>query len=364
MKKTKYVPVNEVYDLIKTVFIKTGVPLDDAKICSDILIAADLSGIESHGIGRLYYYYDRIKAGVHKTRTKINIIRDKKAIAVWDGKHGMGHVVAYRAMQTAIEKAKNYGMGSVAVRNSTHFGIAGYYPKMAAEQNMIGMTFTNARPAISPTFGTRPMLGTNPIAFGAPSDLDFPFLFDAATSITQRGKIEVLKRENKPMPEGWAIDKEGNPFLDTNQFLNDLVSQNASFLPLGGADEIFGSHKGYSLAVIVEILSSALQAGNFMHGLHGMDNGKRVPYRLGHFFMAIDIESFTEISEFKKITGEIMRQLQDSPKVAGKDRIFVAGEKEYLKEKEIRKNGIPVNPALQKDIRIMLDELEISGFDF
>ncbi len=363
MTNTKYVQVKKVYDLIKTVLIKLDVPENDAKICADILIAADLSGIESHGIGRLYYYYDRIKAGVHKTKTKIDIVRDNKAIAVWDGNHGMGHVIAFKAMQTAIEKAKNYGMGSVAVRNSTHFGIAGYYPKMAAAQNMIGMTFTNARPAISPIFGTRPMLGTNPIAFGAPSDLEFPFLFDAATSITQRGKIEVLERENKPMPKGWAIDKSGNPFLDTNQFLNDLVSQNASFLPLGGADEIFGGHKGYSLAVMVEIMSSALQAGNFMHGLHGLNNGNRVPYRLGHFFMAIDIESFTEISEFKKITGEIMKQLQDSPKIAGKDRIFIAGEKEYLKEKEIRENGIPINPALQNEIKIMLEELDISGFE-
>jgi len=364
MTNTKYVPVKKVYDLINTVFIKLGVPEDDAKICSDILIAADLSGIESHGIGRLYYYYDRIKEGVHKTKTKIDIIRDNKAIAVWDGNHGMGHVIAFKAMQTAIEKAKKYGMGSVAVRNSTHFGIAGYFPKMAAEQNMIGMTFTNARPAISPTFGTRPMLGTNPIAFGAPSDLEFPFLFDAATSITQRGKIEVLERENEPMPEGWAIDKKGNPFIDTNQFLNDLVAQNAAFLPLGGEEEKFGSHKGYGLAVLVEILSSALQAGNFMHGLHGLNNGERVPYRLGHFFMAIDIESFTEISEFKRTTGEILRQLQNSPKTAGKDRILVAGEKEYLKEKEIRKNGIPINPALQNKIKIMLEELEIEGFEF
>ncbi len=363
MNKTKYLPVKKIYNLIKTVLIKLGVPENDAKICADILIAADLSGIESHGIGRLYYYYDRIKAGVHKTKTRIDVIRDKKAIAVWEGNHSMGHVIAFKAMRDAIEKAKKYGLGSVAVRNSTHFGIAGYYPKMAATQNMIGMTFTNARPAISPTFGTRPMLGTNPIAFGAPSDLEFPFLFDAATSITQRGKIEVLKRENKPMPAGWAIDKTGNPFLDTNQFLNDLVAQNAAFLPLGGAEEKFGSHKGYSLAVMVEILSSALQAGNFMHGLHGLNNGKRVPYRIGHFFMAIDIEAFTEVSEFKKITGGIMRQLQDSPKVKGKNRIYVAGEKEYLKEKEIRKNGIPINPALQNEIRIMLAELDISGFE-
>ena len=166
-----------------------GVPEEDARITAEILIASDLRGIETHGVGRMKMYYDRIHQGVQIPSHPIRGSREMHTTAVVDGHHGMGQVIGYRSMQMAIEKARIYGMGSVAVRNSTHFGIAGYYPCMAVKANMIGMAFTNARPSIAPTFGVRPMLGTNPIAFGAPSDEDFPFLFDAATSITQRGQI-------------------------------------------------------------------------------------------------------------------------------------------------------------------------------
>jgi len=363
MIKTKYVSVEKIYTLMKEVFIKLGVPKDEAEICADVLINSDLRGIESHGIGRLKMYYDRIKAGVQFPITKIDIVSDNAAIAVWDGNNGMGQVISHKAMQTAIDKAKKFGLGCVAVRNSTHYGIAGYYAKMATEQNMIGLSFTNARPSISPLFGVQPMLGTNPIAFGAPSNLDYPFLYDAATSISQRGKIEVLDRENKPTPAGWAIDMEGKTYTDTKRLLVDLVSKKASMVGLGGTEETTGGHKGYGLAVMVEILSAALQGGSFMHQLHGWKDGKRVPYKLGHFFMAINIEAFINISNFKKITGEIMKQLQNSKKVPGKEKIYVAGEKEYYKEMEIRKNGIPINPALQKNIKIMIDDLKIHNID-
>lgn len=358
------IAVAELQEFMIEVFTKLGVPKDEAKICSDVLIESDLRGIESHGIGRCKMYYDRIKAGIQFPTTNIDVIRDKYATAVWDGNHGMGHVISHRAMETAIEKAKKYGIGCVVVRNSTHYGIAGYYASMAIKEDMIGMTFTNARPSISPTNGVDPMLGTNPICFGAPSNLEYPFLFDGATSISQRGKIEVYDREGKETPLGWAIDREGKPFTDTKQLLKDLISKQAAMLPIGGADEETGSHKGYSLGLMVEILSAALQNGSYLQDLHGFDKqGKPCPYKLGHFFLAINIDFFTEIDDFKKITGDIMQTLQNSTIAPNKDRIWVAGEKEYYKEKEIRAEGVTITPALLNNIKIMKKELNIKLLD-
>jgi L-2-hydroxycarboxylate dehydrogenase (NAD+) len=359
----KYIPVTDIFDLIFQVFKKLGVPDGEAKICADVLIASDLSGIESHGVGRLKMYYDRIKAGIQNVQTKIDIIKDDKAIAVWDGNHGMGHVIGYKAMQQAINKAQEFGVGIVTVRNSTHYGICGYYCRQAAEQDMIGITSTNARPSIAPLFGIKPMLGTNPIAFGCPSSLPYHFIYDAATSITQRGKIEVLAREGKATPSEWAINSKGNPYTDTEKLLVDLIAQKAALVGLGGTEEESGGHKGFGLAMMVEILCSALQDGSYLDGLHGGENDKRLPYKLGHFFMAIDISKFLNIDRFKEITTDIMQQIQNSPRRSDQDRIFVAGEKEYYKELEIRKSGIPINSELQKNLEIMIKELKID-FNF
>ncbi len=357
-------PVETIYNFMVSVFIELGVPKNDATVCADVLIESDLRGITSHGIGRLKIYYDRIRDGIQKPITKIDIVRDKSAIAVLDGNHGMGHVIGSKAMQMAINKAKEYGIGNVVVKNSTHFGIAGYYSTIAAKKDMIGMAFTNARPAIAPIFGVTPMLGTNPIAFGAPTDMDYPFLFDAATSITQRGKIEVLDRAGKDTPREWAIDEKGEPHTNTKQLLRDLLDKKASMVPLGGRKEQTGGHKGYSLAVIVEILSSALQNGNYMHQLSGWNGDKRVPHRLGHCFVAIDIESFTDINSFKEITGSILRELKNSELSPDQEHIYVAGEKEYLNRKRVKDEGVPINKSLREDLITMRDELGIEGFDF
>ncbi|MDP8200504.1 MAG: Ldh family oxidoreductase [Candidatus Tenebribacter burtonii] len=362
MPEVKRIPVEKIYNLMMEVFTELGVPKDDAKICTDVLIESDLSGIESHGAGRLKMYYDRIKAGIQFTNTKIDVIKDFSAIAVWDGNHGMGQVISKRAMQSAIDKAKEFGIGCVTVRNSTHYGICGYYAKMACKQNMVGISMTNARPSIAPLFGVSPMLGTNPICFGAPSDKEYDFIYDAATSISQRGKVELYNRAEKTTPEGWAIDSKGKSYTDTKQLLVDLIEGNASMIGLGGTEEETGGHKGYGLAVMVEILSAALQAGSFMDQLHGWEDGKRVPYKLGHIFIAMDIEKFTDISDFKRITGEIMTQLQNSKKRLYKERIWVAGEKEYFKEMEIKKIGIPINKSLQKNLITMINELNLEDY--
>jgi L-2-hydroxycarboxylate dehydrogenase (NAD+) len=268
-------------------------------------------------------------------------------------------------MQMAIQKAKVYGMGSVAVRNSTHFGIDGYYPLMAIKAGMIGMSFTNARPSISPTFGVKPLLGTNPIAFGAPTDEECPFLFDAATSITQRGKIEVLAREEKPTPEGWVIDQSGQFVTDSEGILKGLTQDKNSLLPLGGAGELLGGHKGYGLATMVEILSASLQSGVFLSALTGIDpQGKPTNFKVGHFFMAINIESFVDLDEFKKTTGTILRELRQSKKAPGQDRIYTAGEKEFENEIRVQATGIPIIPNLQKDIKMIQNELGLTQYVF
>ncbi len=363
--KVSYLPVKLVREFTLDVLRGIGVPHEEAKICADVLIASDMKGIDSHGVGRLKMYFDRIKEGVQFPTTKFEVVKETETTAVVDGNHGMGHVVAYRSMRMAMDKAKKYGLGAVAVRNSTHYGIAGYYPEMATKEDMLGITVTNARPSVPPTFGVAPMLGTNPLTFGAPTDEPFPFLIDCATSISQRGKIELLDRAEKQTPEGWAIDEQGRPFTDTKKLLVDMVKGTASLLPMGGAGEILGGHKGYGWSVMVEILSAALQDGAFLKGLWGFDeNGKKIPYKLGHFFLAMDISHFIDPKRFRKIAGDIMRALRASKKEPHADRIYTAGEKEYESELLRMKEGIPVNENLQKDILAMQNALNLTKYKF
>lgn len=346
------------------VFMGVGVPAEDARICANVLIAADKRGIDSHGIGRLKpIYYDRIKDGIQNPVTNFEVVKESPTTAVIDGHNGMGHVIGKKAMQMAIDKAKVYGMGMSVVRNSTHYGIAGYYALMAIEQGMIGITGTNARPSIAPTFGVENMLGTNPLTFGMPTDEEFPFFLDCATSITQRGKIEVYDRAGKELPKGWVIDENGNARTDTHQILKDLVKGTAALTPLGGIGEETAGYKGYGYATVVEILSSALQAGSFLKGLLGFDeNGKKVPYHLGHFFIAINIDAFMGLDVFKKTSGDILRALRNSKKAPGCERIYTPGEKEYETYLYRKDKGVPINAALQKDMLTLKKELNLTQY--
>jgi LDH2 family malate/lactate/ureidoglycolate dehydrogenase len=361
-----WIDFNVMENFMVDVFKGIGVPEEDAKVCAEVLIAADKRGIDSHGVGRLKpIYYDRIKEGIQNPVTTLEIIKDRMTTAVIDGHDGMGHVIGKKAMQMAIDKAKKYGMGMVAVRNSTHYGIAGYYSLMAVENGMIGITGTNARPSIAPTFGIENMLGTNPLTFAMPSDEPFPFFLDCATSITQRGKIEVYDRIGKELPEGWVIDENGNSRTDTHEVLIDLVKGKAALTPLGGIGEETAGYKGYGYATVVEILSAALQSGTFLKGLLGFDDsGNKRPYHLGHFFIAIDVEGFTELDNFKKITGDILRELRNSKKAPGHDRIYTSGEKEYEAWLYRKDKGVPVNESLQKDIINLKKELNLTQYSF
>lgn len=356
-KNMRWIPFEQMEAYMKKVLMAAGLPEEDAAISADILIESDKRGIDSHGIGRLKpIYIDRIREGIINPITKVEIVKEGLTTAVLDGHNGMGQVVSKMAMQMAIDKAKVYGMGMVTVRNSNHYGIAGYYTTMATQAGMIGITGTNARPSIAPTFGVENMLGTNPMTFGIPTDEPFPFVLDCATSISQRGKIEVYQREGKTLPEGWVIGADGTARVDTEQVLKDLVSGGAALAPLGGIGEELGGYKGYGYATVVEILSAALQGGAFLKALSGISNGEKVPYRLGHFFIAIDVNAFTTLEEFTKITGDILRELRASTKAPGCDRIYTAGEKEYLAYCYRKDKGVPVNEALERDIK-MIEEM-------
>jgi L-2-hydroxycarboxylate dehydrogenase (NAD+) len=364
MSDVVHIPVDVLKSFMMDVFQGLGVPEKDAQIGTDVLIASDLRGIDSHGVGRLKYYYDRITAGVHHTLTEVEVVKETETTALVDGHHGMGHVIAHRCMRMAIEKARQFGLGAVSVRNSTHFGIAGYYALMASREGMIGFTVTNARPSIAPTFSTEPMLGTNPIAFAAPTDLPYPFCLDAATSICQRGKIEIAERAEKPVPEGWVIDPQGRPLTDPTTILSRFGNATAALLPLGGAGEEFAGYKGYGLATMVEILSASLASGKFMKDLLGFaEDGSRRPYMLGHFFLAIDVEHFVPLDVFRQITGQIVRDLQNARREPGQARIYVAGEKEYELEQIRQRDGIPINPNLRRELQTMRDELGIAGYE-
>ena len=338
-----------------------NIPEDDAKIIGDVLITSDRLGIDSHGIGRLKpIYIDRIDAGILNPETKIDVLKDDKACAVLDGNNGMGHVISKKAMAMAIDKAREYGLGMVAVRNSSHYGIAGYYPLMAIEEDMIGFTGTNARPSIAPTFGVENMLGTNPLTFGIPTDEDFPFLIDCATSVSQRGKIESYSRAGKELPAGWVIDRQGKTRTDTDQILVDLTKGMAALTPVGGIGEDTGGYKGFGWAMVVEILSAALQEGSFLKALNGFDeDGKKIPYPLGHFFMAIDPSKFMGKEIFKKIAGAICRDVRNSEVAPGEERIFTAGEKEWLAWQYRKENGCPVPVSLQKQMVELRDRFSL-----
>ena len=365
-KGSVWIPFPVMERFMRDVFIGLGAPKADAALCANVLIAADKFGFDSHGVSRLKpIYYDRIRQGIQLAKTRVRVVKDSAATAVLDGGNGMGHVVAHKAMALAIRKAKKHGLGMVVARNSTHFGIAGYYPLMAVKAGMIGICGTNARPSIAPTFGVENMLGTNPLTFAMPTDEKFPFLLDCATSIVQRGKVEIYAKLNKDMPKGWVIAPDGSSKTDPRAVLADLVAGTAALLPLGGAGEDLAGYKGYGYATVVEILSAALQQGAYLKMLNGTDKkGRKIPYPLGHFFIAIDVAHFAPLPAFQKIAGTILRQLRASQKAPGQKRIYTAGEKEYLTWLERKKKGVPVNRETQKEMVAMRDELGLKRYRF
>jgi LDH2 family malate/lactate/ureidoglycolate dehydrogenase len=332
-------------------FAASGADERESRIAARVLVAADRFGIETHGIQRLRYYVERVRAGVIVPGAPIKTVRETATTVVVDGGHGFGQVIGTHAMTRAMEKARRAGIGCVAVRDSNHYGIAGYYALLAANEGLVGLTTTNARPCLAPTYGTEPMFGTNPLAFGAPSDEEFPFLYDAAMSIWQRGTLEVRAREGIAIPEGIAIRANAQPATDPSAVLRDLMIGAAAMLPLGGAGTERGGHKGYGLAIVMEILSAAFQGGQFLKGLGGGDDrGEWEHYHTGHFFLVLDPEAFMGAAALRKVVGDLSRQLRESRRADPSIPILTAGQKEWQASCERERRGVELSGALVREL--------------
>jgi len=321
------------------VFNKLGVPLADAEIVAEILTAADQRGIGSHGLQRLSRYVNGLKTGVMKPITDIKVLKETPNTLLISAGDGLGQVAGYNAMKLVIDKALKNNVAFAAVRDSNHYGIAGYYSMMALKHDLIGFSTTNAAILVVPTYGRNAVMGTNPISIAVPAGKERPFVLDMATSTVPRGKLEVYEREGKTMPITWATDELGNPTQDVSRVLANLLDKKGGgLLPLGGAEEEGGGHKGYGLCLTMDILSGLLSGSVFGPNLYAK---KDVPAKVSHLFGAIKIDAFIEPALFKSMMDEYINILKNSEKAVGKDRIFIHGEKEFeLYEQQKEEVGI------------------------
>lgn len=358
-----YVPWDQLESFMTDAFVGYGVPRDDAAICTDVLLESDRRGIESHGVNRFKpIYIDRFKKGTLLPTTDLEVVRETPTTLVMDAHDGMGMVASHHMMGRLIEKARECGMAGGAIRNSTHYGIAGYWATMASREGLLGLCGTNARPSIAPTFGVENMMGTNPLTFAFPTDEEFPFCIDCATSIVQRGRIEYYAREGMPTPAGTVVSERGEAMTDSARILEALSTGTAALAPLGGIGDKLAGYKGYGYAAVVEILSSALAGGQYMKALTGVaPDGSPQMYHLGHFFFVVDPEAFMGLDTFKAIAGGICRDLRASRKAPGESRIYTAGEKEYLAWQDRKDKGDPVGAGVQRDLLAVRDDL---GLDY
>jgi L-2-hydroxycarboxylate dehydrogenase (NAD+) len=326
---------------VERFFEKLGVPQPDARLSARILVAADLRGISSHGVIRLHTYYgNRIQRGLIDPLTPLIPVYETAATATLDAGNGLGMVAASRAMDRCIQMAKQANVAVVSVRNSNHFGIAGYYAMLALKADMIGISLTNAQPLVAPTYGRTAMLGTNPIAVAVPSASVLPFVLDMATSIVPIGKITVHEKARDTVPLGWGMDASGKLTESPSEIL-----QGGALSPLGGSDILRG-YKGYDLAVVVDILSGILSGSGFGVSVGSKDQ----PSRIGHFFMTINIGAFRPLEEFKRDMTALMSELRNAPKANGQSRIYLAGEKEFEQEAENRIKGVPLLDEVVKGL--------------
>ena len=328
---------------------------DESKIITDVLLTSDKFGIESHGMQRISRYHKGIQKGLIKVDAVPEVIFETPVTAVLDAHDGMGQLVAYKAMNMAIEKAKKSGIAIVSVRNSNHYGIAGYYAKMASDEGLMGMSCTNSEAIMVPTFGKKAMLGSNPIAVAMPAD-PYPFLFDASTSVVTRGKLEMYNKSGTPLPDGWALDKNGHASNNAPDVLANIVSKGGGgIMPLGGCEEVSGSHKGYGYGMICELFSSILSLGVTSDQCCTF-SGKT---GICHGFMAIDPAIFGDPEKIKQHFSDYLEAVRESPKADGKDRIYTHGEKEILAEKDRRENGIPVNDNTMVELANLCEYLKL-----
>lgn len=345
------VPLGQLQAQTQAIFRACGLTAADAATATSVVMYADERGIDSHGVSnKLRDYVSKYRSGVLNARPDIRVVREGPSTAVLDGDRGIGLVVATRAMQMAMDKAAAVGVGLVAVRNAGHVGAAGYYVRMAAAQDMIGvcMAVSAARKKMVPTFGAEPRLGTNPIAFAAPARSEAPFVFDAAMTTIAGNKIGIARRIGSAMAPGWVAHGDGTPDMVGGP-LEDGPPPNQ--LPLGSTREL-GSHKGYGLAVMVEILCGQL---SFAAGFGSLD-----PKRGGHFVAAFDVAAFGDVEEFKANMDGMLAGLRSTPAMPGQDRVYYAGLPEAETAADRRRDGVPLHPEVVEWFRSACTELNVS----
>jgi L-2-hydroxycarboxylate dehydrogenase (NAD+) len=337
---------------IVEVLERSGVARAHAHVVADVLAAADLRGIESHGVARLEsYYVGRIRSGHLKPRPNYSIVRESPTSIVYDADNGLGHPVSKMAMEAVIAKAREFGAAFGAVRNSNHYGIAGYYAMMALEHDMIGMSSTNSVKYAAATFGREVVLGTNPFAFAVPAGNEPAFVLDFATTTVPKGKLEVHKRKHKKLEPGWAIDADGNMTYDPDEALRGAL------LPLGGFGTEGGGHKGFGMGLLADILCGVLSGGCFGPTLPFADETKEGA--ISHWFGAFRIDGFRDVDEFKADMDAELRYFKESSAARGAQRIMVAGEPEILKAAYHRQYGIPVHGKVWEGLQRLASELDI-----
>lgn len=324
------VTADAIQQQVVAILCAVKVPDRDAQITAAILTAASLRGVDTHGVGNVTGYVQAIENGVYTIPQSVEIVSESATTALLDCGNGLGFVAAHRAMELSIEKARQHGVGMASVRNGHHIGMVGYYPLMAVAQDMIGMAVTNASRSMRPLHGARPRLGTNPIAFGAPADKERPFLLDMATTTVASGKLSLARRLGVPIPAGWAVDAQGVPLTEPPAQRSEEWAQT----PLGNTLEQ-GGHKGYGLAVMVDILAGVLSGGGFSAQLAGGENMT--------WTMAIDIAAFRPVAAFKAMMDAMIQELHATPPDPGVDRVLVAGDPELDIEAERRERGIPLH---------------------
>ncbi len=332
----------------RQVFLHYEMTEDDAAIAAEVIVDADLRGIDSHGLAHLTThksYSPGLKSAMVNPKPKPRIIRETPTTAVVDSDAGFGMVVAYRAMEMAIRKAKENSIGIVVVTKGHHLGAAGYYSMMALPHDMIGISMTNTWPAVPPTLGREQRLGTNPISLAAPTNKEPPFVLDMATSVVAQGKLEIARRKGASIPAGWAVDEDGNPITDPNDYW-----KGGALNPLGSTPEL-SSYKGYGLAVMVDILAGVLSGVGYGATL---SSEERIS---GFFFAAIRIDSFRPIDEFKAMMDDMIRTLRDTPPAPGEERVLVAGLKEHETFQERSKHGIPLHSQVVDSLKELAQEL-------
>ncbi|MEN6499948.1 MAG: Ldh family oxidoreductase [Rectinema sp.] len=339
------------------VFTKLGLPLDEAQDSAEILVAADARGIESHGVGRLWRYKNGLQRGIMAGGVQATVLRETPLSLVLDANGAMGLSLSKRTMARAIEKAEANGAAFSSVRNSNHFGIAGYYTEMAAQEDMIGVCMTNTAALGVPTFARKAMFGTNPIAFSIPAHDGRMFTLDMSTTVVTRGKIEVYDREQKPLPAGWAVDSRGVVTSNAHNLLEDMLYQRGGgILPLGGAGELFSGYKGYGLAEVVDIMTAILSGGTF--GQSVVDS-QATSARVCHFFGAIRLDLFRDPEAIKSDMDRLLSELENAEPAEGCERVYYAGLKEHEAETESARIGVLISEKVADQLKKIGEELGV-----